>query len=217
MHLRHLLRGALSPPRSSKSRRLLLAVALIGATAAAVTVPFAASSESGTNDRLAAYVLVTNRGPLSACADFPNCPPASITRFFIYVANANRLTNETGGTRETMPNAYVISSIDEAVFVDGVHTFDDFTWTPPPNANLRSTSGNWPSTVTCPPSPSDPCNVIGSPAIDPLENTSILHFAWIHVAGEPNGTHVLRFTIHGTLNGTPVDLTASSPPILMTD
>ncbi|HEY3050873.1 MAG TPA: hypothetical protein VGJ40_04045 [Gaiellaceae bacterium] len=200
-----------------RSRRLLLAVALIGATAAAVTVPFAASSESGTESGLRAYVVPTNRGPIPACSDVSVCTPASITRLFIYVANTNRLTNETGGSRETFPNAYVVSSIDMAVFVDGVHTFDDFTWTPPPNAVLRGQSGNWPSTVTCPPSPSDPCNVVGSPAVDPLENTSILHFGWLHVVGEPNGTHVFRFTIHGTLNGTPIDLTASSPPILMTD
>ena len=40
---------------------------------------------------------------------------------------------------------------------------------------------------------------------------------WIHAVGEPNGKYVFRYTVHGTLNGTPVDLTASSPPIVMTD
>lgn len=216
-HLRQLLRGVVPQRRPSKSRRLLLAVALIGATAAAVTLPFAASSGNGIPDRLTAYVAVSNRGPLSACHTFPDCSPETITRFFVYVANGSQLRNERGGTRETMPNAYVVSSVDQAVFVDAVHMFDDFTWTPPPNANLRSASGSWPSTVKCPPSPSDPCNLVGSPAVDPRENTAILHFAWIHVVGEPNGTHVLRFRIHGTLNGAAVDLTAYSPPIKMTE
>jgi len=41
----------------------------------------------------------------------------------------------------------------------------------------------------------------------------IVFEGWFHGQSDPNGTLVMRFTIHGTLNGTPVDLTASSPPI----
>jgi hypothetical protein len=62
-----------------------------------------------------------------------------------------------------------------------------------------------------------PCNIVGSPAVDPGEITAIYHRGWAHGNAEPNGTYVFRYTVHGTLNGTPVDLTASSPPILMTD
>jgi len=36
------------------------------------------------------------------------------------------------------------------------------------------------------------------------------------VDNEPNGWYVFKYTIHGTLNGNAVDLTASSPPIKMT-
>jgi len=40
--------------------------------------------------------------------------------------------------------------------------------------------------------------------------------AWIN-GGEPNGTYVFTYVVHGTLNGTPGDLEASSKPIVMTD
>ena len=40
---------------------------------------------------------------------------------------------------------------------------------------------------------------------------------WGHAPGEPNGKYVFEFTVHGTLNGTPIDVSASSKPILMTD
>jgi len=70
--------------------------------------------------------------------------------------------------------------------------------------------------VTCQPgAPPDPCNEIHSPAVIPGENTSILYAGWAHGADEPSGTYVFRFTIHGTLNGNPVDLTADSSPIQM--
>lgn len=40
--------------------------------------------------------------------------------------------------------------------------------------------------------------------------------SWAHGNTEPNGIYVFEFTVHGTLNGTPVDLRASSPPVVMT-
>jgi hypothetical protein len=70
--------------------------------------------------------------------------------------------------------------------------------------------------VTCP-SDGTPCNVVLNPAVLPGENTTILYSGWIHGSTEPSGTYVFRYTIHGTLNGNPLDLTASSPPIRMTD
>jgi hypothetical protein len=39
---------------------------------------------------------------------------------------------------------------------------------------------------------------------------------WIQDPTGPTGRVVFKYTIHGTLNGNPVDLTASSPPIQMT-
>jgi hypothetical protein len=50
----------------------------------------------------------------------------------------------------------------------------------------------------------------------PRENTAVLYVGWIHGSGELNGKHVFQFTVHGTLNGTPVDLTARGPAIQMT-
>lgn len=217
-HVGQLLRGVLPQRRTFNLSRVLPVVVLSGALAAGALILTPTSSEGSTRDhnRLFAYVVPTTRGPLHACSDPDNCTPATVVREFIYVVNGNQLTNEQGGTRETLPNAYVVSSVDEAIFVDGVHTFDE-AFTPPPNAIYRSRSGNWPSTVTCPPGPNDPCNVVNSPAIDPGEDTIIVRNAWAHGVEEPNGTYVFRFTVHGTLNGTPVDLTASSPPILMTN
>jgi hypothetical protein len=39
---------------------------------------------------------------------------------------------------------------------------------------------------------------------------------WFHASFEPTGSYVFRFTLHGMLNGAPVELTASSKPIQMT-
>jgi hypothetical protein len=202
--------------RPLRARRLVLApiLATVVAVLAIAVVP--AASESSTQSRLFAYVVSTTRGPLPACSqDGSDCTDVNAVRHFIYVVNANRLTN-LGGNRANMPNAFVVSSVDWAIFVEGVHVpaFDD-TFTPPPNPT-GGTSGNWPSTVTCPPS-GPPCNVVGSPAVDPGENTAIYHRPWFHGNEEPNGAYVFKFTVHGTLNGAPVDLTASSPSILMTD
>jgi hypothetical protein len=49
----------------------------------------------------------------------------------------------------------------------------------------------------------------------PGENTVALYVGWAHGIGEPIGTYVFKFTIHGKVNGTAVVLTASSPPIQM--
>jgi hypothetical protein len=44
----------------------------------------------------------------------------------------------------------------------------------------------------------------------------VLYAGWSHGVDEPDGTYVFKHTIHGSLNGTAVALTASSPPISMT-
>lgn len=201
-------------PRNRRSAALMLFVlslALLGTPAAA--------SESSTQNHLFAFVVPTNRGPLPPCsADGSGCTAANRVWHFIHVVNANQLTNFLAGgtTRATLPNAFTVSSVDQTIFVDGVETFSGFTFTPPPEPSLRLWSGHWPSTVTCP-SAGTPCNMVGSPAVVPGENAVVLYSGWTHGVGEPNGTYVFRLTVHGTMNGTPVDLTASSPPILMTD
>ena len=40
---------------------------------------------------------------------------------------------------------------------------------------------------------------------------------YVALRHEPNGTYVFRYTIHGTQNGAPVELTATTPPIEMID
>jgi hypothetical protein len=111
----------------------------------------------------------------------------------------------------------VVSSVDETVFVDGVDTFH-LTMTPPPSSGEFSFwAGHWISTVSCPPGCPPPCTVVGNPAVLPGENTAAVYTSWGHAVGEPNGTYVVTYVVHGTLNGTPVDLEASSKPIVMTD
>ena len=203
-------------------RRLLLAFAAIAAAAVtAVGVRGGAATPSARADSfrngLLAYVVPTNAGPLPACTGNGDCTATNTVWDFIHIVNANQLTNLLHEPeRASLPNSFAVSSIDEQIFVNGVHqTQFDTTFTPPPNANFRTYSGRWPSTVTCP-SDGTPCNVVLNPAVLPGENTTILYIGWIHGSTEPNGTYVFKFTIHGTLNGTPIDLTASSPPIQIT-
>jgi hypothetical protein len=143
-------------------------------------------------------------------------------RYFLYVENKNplsplinsQLTNSL--TRSNLPGAFVLSSVDQTVFLNGELMFTA-RWLPPPdNAGYgRVRSGRWPSTVTCPESPTDPCNV-SSPAILPGEKTVAFIPQWVQGTDDPTGTYVFRFTVHGTLDGAPVDLTADSPPIVTT-
>jgi len=173
------------------------------------------------SNNLYAQVVAATRGPLTACSG-SDCTSANTVWHFIHVVNVNALTNEEQGTnRATVPNAFVISSVDWRIFVNGreVQEFAS-TFTPPPNPSVPlSWSGRWPMTVTCQGQPGaffPPCNVVGSPAVLPGENTVVLYAGWAHGNTEPNGWYVFKYTIHGTLNGNPVDLTASSPPIKMT-
>jgi hypothetical protein len=122
-----------------------------------------------------------------------------------------------GGRRANVPNAFLLTSVDETILVDGA-VFSQETLTPPPNVSDRlGTSGRWPSTVTCgDPIAPPPCTTVLNPAILPGENTIGFYDGFFHGSTEPTGSYVFRFTFHGTLNGTPVDLTASSKAIQMT-
>jgi hypothetical protein len=54
------------------------------------------------------------------------------------------------------------------------------------------------------------------PAVLPTENTIADYIGWTHGVGEPNGSYVFRFTVRGTLNGEPAEVTATSQKISMT-
>ena len=205
------------------TERLRLGATLVLGAAAVASLIWADLGTSGASVTDIQYkapratVVATNRGPVRSCSTFPTCPPETIAWLFIYVENTNRLTNlNAGTTRATLPNAFAISSVDMTVFVDGAQVASG-TFTPPPNAVPGGNgAGRWPSTVTC----FGGCNVSGKPAILPGENTSAVYVGWIHGANDPNdpnGSHVFRFTVHGTLNNAPFDVSASSAPISMTD
>lgn len=204
---------------------------LLGAAFALALVGSVALFGAGTSTRpakaalpsskLYAQVVAATKGPLTACSG-SDCTSASTVWHFIHVFNGNELTNEEGGTnRATVPNAFVVSSVDWKIFVNGVEV-PEFasTFTPPPDVSVPlSWSGRWPMTVTCQGQPGaffPPCNVIRSAAVLPGENTVVLYAGWSHGNTEPDGWYVFKYTIHGTLNGAPVDLIASSPPIKMT-
>jgi hypothetical protein len=194
--------------------RAIFAAAL---AAAALTFVPAAATESPFGSGLFAYVVASNRGPLPACDT--NCTAANLVWHFVHVINANRLSNVIGFTdRTTWPNSFVVTSVDSTTFVNGASQ-GTFTITPPPNASPLSWSGHWPSTVDCEGQPGSfhtPCDVVLNPAVLPGENVAAVYTGFVHSVGELNGTYVFRYTIHGTLNGAPVNLTASSAPIQMT-
>ena len=206
--------------------RLGLAAGLLGIcviVAALVLAAAASTGSAGTGNILKMTVVATTKGPLTSCSAAP-CGPETAVRHFLYVDNKNPLPPNWSSavdplTRATLPGAFVESSFDETIFVNGEVFFTNHA-VPPPNISptqRRVNSGHWPSTVTCPDTPTDPCNVVSSPAILPGEKTVAFWERWVHGTGEPNGTYVFRFTIHGTLDGAPVDLTADSQPIAMTD
>jgi hypothetical protein len=200
----------------------LIAAATLFAAAALIAVFVAggartSSAQAGSLSKgLSAYVAATNTGPLPACLpDVGDCTAANQVFHYIHVVNRNPLVNQNGN-RLTVRNAFDINSIDESVSVNG-HSYSNVNWSPPPNitpSNLIGYSARWPATVVCDGSP--PCTDVQNPAIVPGEDTAAFITGWIHGNAEPNGTYVFTYTIHGTLNGNAVDLTASSPAIRMT-
>jgi hypothetical protein len=57
---------------------------------------------------------------------------------------------------------------------------------------------------------------VTDPAVLPGENTVALYVGWIHTENEPDGKHVFKYTVHGSLNGVPTDVVAVSSKISMT-
>jgi hypothetical protein len=198
---------------------MALAVALAAVTAVVVRGSLTTSSAKAASpgDGLSAYVVLTNRGPLTPCAA-PPCTPASLVWEYVHVINANPVGNDfNGGNRAAVPNAFVLESAVETVLIDGQVASQE-TFTPPPNVTDRpGPSGRWPATVTCgtPPAP-PPCTTVLSPAVLPGENTIGFYDGFVHGSEDATGSYVFQFTLHGTLNGQPVDVTASSKAIQMT-
>jgi hypothetical protein len=193
------------------SKPALFAVAATCAvTIALVSLPAASGGSSG--DHLAGFVFANSRGPLTSCKeDGSNCTDANLVVHYLYVTNANPIVEHgRGPTRADVPNAFVVQSVDESVFVNGADRFD-FTDTAPPGSNLAPADGHWVESAAC-----AGCNSLGRPAVLPLENTAVFYIGWNHGDGEPDGTYVFKFTIHGTVNGAPKDVVEFSPPIKMT-
>jgi hypothetical protein len=194
---------------------LVIAAAAVTAVVVSGVVATSSAKAASPGDGLSAYVVLTNRGQLPPCSG-PDCTAANFTWQYVHILNSNPLLNQ-GGSRATVPNAFVLDSVDLTILVDGT-VFSQGTLTPPPNVSGGlGTSGHWPATVTCgdPPAP-PPCTTVLNPAVLPGENTVGFYSGWFHGSTEPTGNYVFRFTFHGTLNGAPVDLTASSKAIQMT-
>jgi hypothetical protein len=188
--------------------RFALAASLAALVAGLALAVGVTASGGSVSNRLFAYVVPANTGPLRV---------GDAVWTYVYVANLNRPPN-VSASRMTLPGAFVVENVNQRIFVDG-SLYSDFTFNPPPNVNpgLPSFAGRWPMTVTCPAGTSPPCVTIGKPAVIPGENEVVLFPGWVHGPGEPNGTYVFRYTVHGTLNGIPTDLVASSQPIEMVD
>jgi hypothetical protein len=199
--------------RRRAAARVVVLAGIVAAVALAVApVAFESSSSNG----LRAFVVASTEGPLSTCTGTCNSP--NTVWEFIYVSNGNEIVSTLDGqfdSRDTLHNAFLVSSVEQRIFVDGEDT-GSATYYPPPNEYPRSWADHWPSTLKCP-AGTDPCTLIGSPAVVPGEQAAVLFAGWGHASGEPNGKYVFRYTVHGTLNGEPVDVTASSKPIFMTD
>jgi hypothetical protein len=216
-----------------RGRFTIPAVLVVSATiVAAVVFAAAASTGSAGDNGLKLNVVATAKGPLTPCSPpYTTCDPNSTVRYFLYVENKRPLLNppSTGGPngRPAIKGAFVMSSVDVSYLVNGVLYPGWQGLKPPPNISNdgpgRGWSGNWPSTATCPGTPpwfgdsTDPCNIVGAPAILPGERTAAFFMGWAHGTGELNGTYVFRFTLHGTVDGQPLDLTADSPAIVMTN
>ncbi len=192
--------------------------AFLGVAAVALAV-VPAALEGSVNNGLKAFVTESTGGPLTTCPANV-CATGNLVWNFIYVSNGNRIVDANDGqfdSRDTLHNAFIVNSVEQHVFVDGQPYVSD-TYYPPPNEYPRSWADHWPMTLKCTPPPdTSPCTIIGTPAVVPGEQAAVLFAGWDHGVGELNGTYVFNYTVHGTLNGDPVELTASSKPIKMTD
>jgi len=220
-------------------RRLLAALSFAAVAAAVALVLVPAAATKGGSNGLEARVVATNKGPIPPCdveADPTDCVAlVNQVNLYVYVNNDNKFETIDGRykgfSRATHVNSFVIDSIDDEVWVDGVMIgTGSFTPPPSPNSELpfgdnekfqRLLWGRWPSTVSCGTSAADygkpdPCVEVGKPGVMPGESTIAFYIAWVHDDDDLVGTHQFKFTVHGTLNGTQIVLTASSKEIVMT-
>ena len=177
-------------------KRLLWPGVLI-ALIAAITLTLAPGAlNSSTPNGLSAYVVANARGPV---------PTGSVVRHFVHVINSNDFGTGPLGVRQTIANAFVIDSVDLTTFLNGAQVGDPYTVSAPPTSS--DFTGRWPTTVTGPAG----SYVVGKPAIIPGENTVAVYF------GQPlelgSGKYVFVYTLHGTINGEAVELTATSPQV----
>jgi hypothetical protein len=213
--------------------RFTIPAALVGSATIVAALIFAAAASTGSagDNALKLSVVPTTKGPLTACPpSYTTCDPSSTVRYFLYVENKRPLLNPPSTSvargRPGVKGAFVMSSVDTTILANGAAYSGWQGLTPPPNISSdgpgRGWAADWPSTATCPGTPpwlndsTDPCTIVIAPAILPGEKTVAFFMGWAHGTGEPNGTYVFRFTIHGTVDGQPVDLTADSPSIVMT-
>lgn len=199
----------------------VLALVVLATVSGCLVAFLPGTSARGATGTLFAHVYVDNLGPLTSCTPTPdnNCPLSSVLHWYVYVANANRPMQFTGPSpdRTTLANAYVVKSVDETMTINGVPSDTGWgpsptTMTPPPSPFPLPWAGRWPVSVTC---PGGSCTDVQTTAVLPGENLAILYGGWGHGVGEASGIYVFSFTIRGTLNGTPTDLYASTPPISM--
>jgi hypothetical protein len=195
-------------------RAALVAILLAGAAVAGLALP--ATAQGPPTERLKLTVVANTRGPLPACDAAGNCGAETVVQHFLYVDNDNALEHLVGGgpTRAGVTNAFVVSRVDETIYVDGVDRFD-FVQLPPPGSNFAPWSGHWPVEVTCPDT-GPPCDVVGPPTVLPGERAIVLYTGWAHGFDEPDGTYVFKYTVRGSVNGTPVALVGTAPKIVMT-
>lgn len=186
---------------SSRSRRLVASGGLVALVAAVALTLVPAALNSSTRDGLSAYVVANTRDAL---------PANGIVRHFVHVINSNDPGPGSLGVRQTLANAFVIDSVDLTTFFNGVQVGDPFSVAAPPNST--DFTGRWPTTVTG--------NIgvgftVGKPAVIPGENTVAFYVGQQFELGP--GAYVFKYTLHGTLNGSPADLSATSPRITVTD
>jgi hypothetical protein len=168
-----------------------------------------------------AEVVVTNDGPMQDCpAALPpgaNPPDSCLTFLYVFVRNSNSIDLTTHGPgRDLVPNAFVVTNVEVRLTVNGgdcsICNSLVANLTPPPNGTLNN-GASWPMTVRCQQGTGN-CT-LGKPAVLPQERVAVTSFGWAHGADEPDGSYVFTVTVHGTVNGDPVDATDALAAIEM--
>jgi hypothetical protein len=125
---------------------------------------------------------------------------------YVYVKNINPVANAVGGglARDKIPNAYVVSQMT-LTYGDPSGGLTTIVETPDGTPYPHQVN-RWPQTVYN----VDGALSLGSPAILPGENTVLFTIGWLHPAdgSEANGKWPVTCTIDGTINGTPLTISA---------